>query len=59
MSQRELEEEFGKGVNILDYRDNMVMRRVMQTRDDRDTGQANSDNEEGATCHAELKIPSQ
>jgi len=52
MSQRELEEEFGRGVNILDYRDNIVMRRVMQTHDGRDTGQAKSDAKKGARCHA-------
>ncbi|MDM8000042.1 MAG: GNAT family N-acetyltransferase [Dehalococcoidia bacterium] len=32
MSRRELEKEFGRGVNILDYCDNTVMKRVMKWR---------------------------
>ncbi len=30
MSQQELEDEFGRGVSILDYRDNIIMRRVIR-----------------------------
>ena len=30
MTKEELEDQFGKGVSILDYRDNIVMRRVIQ-----------------------------
>lgn len=30
LSAQELDDEFGRGVNILDYRDNILMRRVIQ-----------------------------
>lgn len=32
MSEQELQEEFGRGVSILDYRDNIVMKKVMRKR---------------------------
>ena len=32
MGNQELEDEFGRGVSILDYSDNIVMRRVIQTQ---------------------------
>jgi RimJ/RimL family protein N-acetyltransferase len=32
MTKEEIEDQFGRGVSILDYRDNMVMKRVMRGR---------------------------
>ena len=43
LSTQELDDEFGRGVNILDYRDNILMKRVIRKQDDFGATEVNSD----------------